>query len=159
MHAFQSAGGLLPLNPYEPIEFGERSQSEVAEGQLSLDDLLAELHAQQLTRHQFTLSAPGRRMLHRVLSALVEVQAGRRAASQLDGWLTPVLQRRLRAMPRTVSTRYVLRNIHVCRPAEKALEVCGTAHLIDRAYALVARFEHGESGWRCTMFTVLGRRS
>ncbi|EHK81449.1 Rv3235 family protein [Saccharomonospora azurea] len=158
MNAFTSASGLLPLNPYEPTGFGERSQGEVAEGQLSLDDLLAELHAHNVARHEYTLSAPGRRMLHRVLTALVEVQAGRRPASQLDGWLSPMLQRRLRARPRTVSTRYVLRNIHVCRPAEDALEVCGTAHLTDRAYALVARFEHGETGWRCTLFTVLGRR-
>lgn len=158
MHAFQSASGLLPLNPYEPTEFGERSQGEVAEGQLSLDDLLAELHAENVTRHAYTLTAPGRRILHRVLTALIEVQAGSRAASQLDDWLSPVLQRRFRATPRRASTRYVLRNIHVCRPADGALEVCGTAHLTHRAYALVARFEHDGGGWRCTLFTVLGRR-
>ncbi|OQO92374.1 hypothetical protein B1813_09200 [Saccharomonospora piscinae] len=161
-HVFQSASGLLPLTPYEPTEpddVGGRASVEVAEGQLTLDDLLTELHAQHAERHEHSIPAPGRRMVHRVLTALLEVYTGRRAASQLDGWLTPTLQRRVRSAPRAVGIRHVLRNIHVCRPADGALEVCGTAFLDERARALVARFEHGSSGWRCVLFTLLPPRN
>lgn len=158
MRTFQSDNGLLPLSPYEPAELGDLAKGEIAEGQLTLDDLLAELHAQHPTHYERTIPAPGRRMVHRVLTALLEVHTGRRAAAQLDNWLTPTLQRLIRTAPRAVGTRYVLRNIHVCRPADDALEVCGTAYLNNRARALVARFEHGVTGWRCTLFTMLEPR-
>lgn len=160
MQSFSPGGGLLPLSPYEPTgEEDPPTRPNVAEGQLTLDDLLAELNAEHPAPRREPVSAPSRRILHRVMTGLLEVHTGRRPLTQLDAWLTPLVQRRLRAgTPRLDSPRYVLRNIHVCRPAEEALEICATATSHARACAVAARFEHDGNGWRCSSFTVLEPR-
>lgn len=150
------ASGLLPLTPYEPTDAGEPLQrGDIAAGQLTLDDLITELRAARRTGTGPDIATPGRRMLHRVLAALLEVHTGRRPAGQLDPWLTPLMRRHLRLPSPPNAVRYVLRHIHVCRPTERALEVCGTAYVHERACAVAARLEHGPHGWRCAAFTVL----
>ncbi|WP_199432463.1 Rv3235 family protein [Qaidamihabitans albus] len=150
-----SGGGLLPLNPYEPVRHDDRTpRAAVAAGQLSLDDLLAEVPAQRAA------AAPprpelDRRRLHSLLVALLEVHTGSRPAAQLGPWLAPALQRRLRDSPRTVGPRYTLRKVHACRPAADAVEACGTAYGGGRALAVVARFQYGDGHWRCTYFGLL----
>ncbi|WP_019819221.1 Rv3235 family protein [Saccharomonospora saliphila] len=166
MRPFSPASGLLPLRPYEPGEHDPDPDSspaaqsrppEVADGQLTLDDLLAELEAERPRPE--SVPAPSRRLLHRVTTGLLEARTGRRPLAQLDPWLAPVLRRRLRATPpRLDGPRYILRNLHVCRPAEEALELCGTATAQARACAVAARFEHDSGGWVCVAFAVLEPR-
>ncbi|MEU6642202.1 Rv3235 family protein [Saccharomonospora sp. NPDC046836] len=129
------------------------AENELPEGQLTLDDLLAEIPAQLgATPPRPSLD---RRRLHRILTALLEVHAGRRPATQLGSWLAPALQRRLRDRARTTGPRYTLHKVYLCRPTDKALEVCGTADTGERVLAVAARFEHDDSSWRCTSFTIL----
>ncbi|PXY26644.1 hypothetical protein DI005_35525 [Prauserella sp. PE36] len=146
--------GLLPLNPYEPAKGRDASPStELPEGQLTLDDLLADIPAQRAGGRPRPLLE--RRQLHRVLAAMLEVHAGRRPAVQLGQWLTPALQRRMRERARMTGPRYTLHKVYTCRPAESVVEVCGTADTGERVLAVTARFEYRRGNWRCTSFTVL----
>ncbi|WP_007027050.1 Rv3235 family protein [Saccharomonospora iraqiensis] len=155
MHPFSPDSGVVPLKPYEPGHIDDPPDPpSVADGQLTLDELLVERYEEE--RRRSSVTPPGRRLLHRVLTGLLEAYTGRRPLAQLTDWLDPPLYRRLRAtVPGNDRPRYVLRNIHVCRPAEEALELCGTATAPTRACAVTARFEHGVHGWLCVSFSVL----
>ncbi|EHR52555.1 hypothetical protein SacmaDRAFT_4369 [Saccharomonospora marina XMU15] len=157
MRTNSARSGLLPLTPYEPVDRGGPAPGPVVpEGQLTLDELLEE--ARQRDADGEPLPELGRRAIHGVLAALLEVHTGRRPLAQLAGWLAPALFHALRVRTRASATRYALRHIHICRPSEHTVEVCGTAYAYGRASAVAARFEHGEQGWRCTTFTVLATR-
>lgn len=151
-------GGLLPLTPYEPAKRGGREPGPVVpNGQLTLDDLLEETQRREAAGRP--LPELGRRAIHGVLAALLEVHTGRRPLAQLAGWLAPALYHALRVRTRANGTRYRLRHVHICRPSQDTIEVCGTAHAYGRASAVAARFERGGQGWRCTSFTVLAPRA
>ncbi|PRX49058.1 hypothetical protein B0I33_10391 [Prauserella shujinwangii] len=155
MRMTSPAGGLLPLTPYEPIRYGDGpARPAVPAGQLSLDDLLAEVPAQRtpVPRPRPDLD---KRRVHGLLTALLEVYAGGRPATQLGTWLAPPIQRRLRERARVVGPRYTLPKVHASRPATGAVEVCGTAHVGRRAVAAVARFQYRAGAWCCTYFGVL----
>ncbi|PXY21074.1 Rv3235 family protein [Prauserella muralis] len=161
MHTLTPGTGLLPLTPYEPARHGHPLPArETTAGQLTLDDLLAEIPP----RHKAGQALPvlERRTLHKVLTALLEVHAGRRPVAQLGRWLTPALHRTLRDRCRTPGQRYTLRRVYSSRPADGAIEACGIAHTGERAFAVTARFEHRAGRWSCTYFGVLepsGRRA
>ncbi|MBK1785722.1 Rv3235 family protein [Prauserella cavernicola] len=149
--------GLLPLNAYEPGKGEKPSKpADLPDGQLTLDDLLAEIPAQRPTGRPRPLLQ--RRQLHHVLTAMLEVHAGRRPAVQLGQWLVPALQHAMRDRARVRGPRYTLHKVYTCRPREDVVEVCGTADTGQRVLAVTARFEHRRDSWRCTAFTVLEPR-
>lgn len=157
MRTNSARGGLLPLTPYEPVKRSSRAPvPEVPSGQLTLDDLLEETRRREAEGRP--LPELGRRVIHGVLAALLEVHTGRRPLAQLAGWLAPPLYHALRVRTRASGTRYRLRHVHICRPSQDTVEVCGTANSYGRASAVAARFERGSEGWRCTSFTVLAPR-
>lgn len=159
MHTFAPGYGLLPLTSYEPVRNDKHLRRMTpAQGQLTLDDLLATLPSARPATATTRSPGPDRRRIHQVLTALLEVHAGRRPAAQLSSWLTPALLHTLRTRARAGGPRYALRGVHFCLPSDTAMEVCGTAYTSARALAVTARFEHGVNGWRCTSFAVLEPR-
>lgn len=155
MQSYSPRSGLLPLAQCEPGPRGPelvRVPTAVTADQLSLDDLLAEPPATRSTAPSPELES---QKLHWLLTALLEIYAGRRPVAQISGWLAPALQGLLRDRARASGPRYTLRKIHTCHTAQGVVEVCGTAHTSRRAYAVTARFQYESEGWHCVAFTVL----
>ncbi|GHF27200.1 hypothetical protein GCM10017786_71770 [Amycolatopsis deserti] len=90
-----------------------------------------------------------------VLTAILEVRAGRRAPGQLRTVVTPRMYQHLRVAPPSPGPRYTVRSVRASQSAPGTIEICGTAHADQRATAVMARFEHSEAGWRCGFFTVV----
>lgn len=154
MHADSTATALMPLTGYEPREAGDgHALVAVADGQLTLDELLADIPAPRSA----PVSRPelDRRRMHHLLNALLEVHEGRRAVAQLATRLTPELRARLRARSRAAGPRFTLARIHACHPAVGTVEACGTAHGSGHVLAVVARFQYSLDEWRCTYFALL----
>lgn len=90
-----------------------------------------------------------------VLTAILEVRSGRRSPDQLRAVLTPRMYQHLRVAPASPGPRYTVKSVRASQSAGGAIEVSGTAHADRRASAVMARFEHTESGWRCGFFLLV----
>lgn len=96
----------------------------------------------------------------RLMQAVVEVLAGRRAPRQLEPWFSPgvftLLQRRVRAgAPRAVGRTARLASLHIGEVTDGVAEVAGRIVIGDRSRAVAMRLErmsdhHGHTDWRCT---------
>ncbi|GLY64491.1 Rv3235 family protein [Amycolatopsis taiwanensis] len=98
------------------------------------------------------------RHLRAVLNLILEVRAGYRPPAQLHALVHPRLVRLLSEEPTVTTGRYTLKSVRACRVAPDAVEACGTAHSQGRAYAVVARFERADQGWRCVCFNLIRPR-
>ncbi|WP_410653904.1 Rv3235 family protein [Amycolatopsis sp. lyj-112] len=98
----------------------------------------------------------GGRQIGRLLTTILEACDGRRPVIQVRPLLDPALYGVLldRRRPRPESG-YRPRSLHVCHPADGAIEACATVEHGSRFLALAARFERTESGWLCTRFHLL----
>lgn len=94
----------------------------------------------------------------RLAEALVEAAAGQRPVSQLVRWTTPQVQadlvRRARAVravggPPSRRVRPQVRSLHLCRPAEHALEVSVHVRHGERSRAVALRLERNGDRWIC----------
>ncbi|NIH78716.1 Rv3235 family protein [Amycolatopsis viridis] len=90
-----------------------------------------------------------------VLTAILEVRSGRRSPSQLRPVLTPRMYHHLRTAPAAPGPRYTVRSVRASRSGPRTIEICGTAHAHQRASAVMARFDHSETGWRCGFFVLV----
>ena len=86
---------------------------------------------------------------------MFEVIAGRRLSGQLDAVVAPSVLRYVRAARGAGGAALVLRSVRLCFPAEQVVEVAAVARAVDRVRAVAARFEHGDSVWRCVAFRIL----
>ncbi|WP_406638096.1 Rv3235 family protein [Amycolatopsis sp. WGS_07] len=103
---------------------------------------------------------PAERRLAQRLNAILEVLAGRRAASQIRPLVDEALFSRLSSQSLMPGIRHhVAGDLHVCRPAETVLETSAIIHSGPRVLALAARFERTRTGWVCTRFHVLAPRT
>jgi hypothetical protein len=93
-----------------------------------------------------------------ILTAAVDVLAGRRPAEQIRHKLSPLvfaaLQTRAREAARTAQ-RYRFRSLHASQPNSGVIEACGTVDRGRRSQALVARLEIRSRGWQCVLLRLL----
>src|SRR5437660_1448506 len=87
-----------------------------------------------------------RDLIWRLLCVVLEVLDGRRPIDHLRGTLTPAVFESLRTRcHRTAGRQHRLRTLHTCRPAQGALEICGTVAVSfakhTKAIAIAARVE------------------
>lgn len=142
---------LKPLQPYEPLE--EKITSARPGGQLTL-----RLGPQpgDGTRRMGGVQEPAApAQIRSVLEAILDARSGRRPVSQLQSVMHPRLYRRLALLPPLKDDRFTLRSLRGCRLSPRVYEACGTAHTPSRAFAVTARFERTEKGWRCTFFDLV----
>lgn len=96
---------------------------------------------------------PGPRELTSLLTALLEVASGQRAASRVRSLLSEHLYQAIHTRQRTAPCgRYVLGQAHRSRPEHSVLETCATAHGSTCSLAVTARLEAQWAGWICTHF-------
>lgn len=104
---------------------------------------------------------PVRDQMWRLLSLVLEVLDARRPLEHLRGIVAARVFESVRTRTMYLAgTQLRLRTLHTCRPAQRVLEVCGTAaahsgHRRLRAIAVAARVEHRPGGWLCTAFRPL----
>ncbi|TVT62275.1 hypothetical protein FNH05_01105 [Amycolatopsis rhizosphaerae] len=144
---------LKPLKPYEPLE--QKAASADPGGQLALE-LGSGRREQPRGRDGQDHSAPAQ--IRAALEAILDARSGRRPVSQLQGLTHPRLYRRLALLPPLKEARFTLRSLRGCRLSPRIYEACGTAHTPSRAFAVTARFERTETGWRCTFFDLVRPR-
>ncbi|HKN55563.1 MAG TPA: Rv3235 family protein [Amycolatopsis sp.] len=92
--------------------------------------------------------------VRQLLNTLLEAYGGHRPAVQVRPLVDQALFARLNR-PRLPRTRYRVRRIHICCPAEGVVEAAALVLGGQRMFALAARIEHRNVGWRCTRFHVL----
>jgi hypothetical protein len=96
-----------------------------------------------------------RRQVGRRVTTILEACDGRRPAVQVRPILEPSLYGSLLGKGRRTGGSYVTRSVHLCHPAEGAVEACATVEHGVRFVALAARFQRTSSGWCCTRFHLL----
>ncbi|HVV10895.1 Rv3235 family protein [Amycolatopsis sp.] len=145
-----STAALKPLRGYEPLRDLHRF-TEIG-GQLVLDLMPAQ--------DSLSLVPPGPGELtaghvRAVLKAILEAHTGRRPVSQLQGLVHPRLYRRLTVSNQLKGVRFALNRVRISPVGPDAYEVSGAAGAASRTFGLMARFELGEPGWRCTYFDLV----
>lgn len=162
-HTEPEAVCLRRLPPYEP-PFVVRRQRPEAAGQLTLPLALhptgrtAGAGRPERTETRPTPRPPTPDELLRLISAIIELAAGRRTASTMRSVLTDHAYAEIRAGGVADLARgYLIKPVHLCAPDAGVLEICATAvgprH--GRAVALVARLEANGDSWRFTRFAVI----
>lgn len=96
-----------------------------------------------------------RRQVRRLVTTILEACDGRRPAVQVRPILEPSLYGTLLGNGRRSRGSYMPRSVHLCHPAEGAVEACATVEHGVRFVALAARFQRTSSGWCCTRFHLL----
>lgn len=153
---------IRPLAPYEPaVSQGPRAPVDAAQLVLPLPlRATARQHAdaQAPAATRRAPRPPSERQLIGLLTALIEVAAGRRPLEKLR----PVLDEQVCAEIRSgraaeLARGYAVHRVHPCVPAPRVVEVCATAvdRRRDRAVAVVARLEARWTGWHFTRFAVI----
>lgn len=142
---------LKPLEHYEPYRDLHRFVD--AEGQLKLDLLPSRLPCPRV-------GADGRQPLpltqvRSVLNAVLEVRTGRRSLSHVQGMVAARLYTQLGLWPPLKDVRLTLRSLRGCAVPPSSYEASATAVTATRTYALMARFELLDGGWRCTLFDLI----
>jgi hypothetical protein len=146
-----SSAALKPLKPYEPYRDLHRFVD--VGGQLALDLLpMGDPSARAADELDPPLPLSHVRS---VVGAILEVRTGRRPLGQLQGLVHPRLYRQLGMWTQIKGIRFTLKSVRGCRLTSETYEVSGTAHTPTRAYAVMARFELTEPGWRCTFFDLI----
>ncbi|MDQ0379305.1 Rv3235 family protein [Amycolatopsis thermophila] len=135
---------LRPLHPYEP----NRGAAPPV--------FVPEQGGSRLARMRGRAGRPLElRHARAVLTAILEARSGRRSPSQLRPVLTPRMYHHLRAAPPSQGPRYTVKSVRASDSGPGVIEVCGTAHADQRASAVMAKFEHSETGWRCSFFALV----
>ncbi len=96
-----------------------------------------------------------RRQIRRLVTTILEACDGRRPAIQVRPIVDPSLYGMLLDRGRRPGDGYVTRSVHLCHPADGAIEACATVEHGTRYVALAARFQRTRSGWLCTRFHLL----
>jgi hypothetical protein len=142
---------LKPLRQYEP--YRDLHRFIEAGGQLTLDLLPARLPRPRA-------GAGGRTALplthvRSVLNAVLEVRTGRRSLSQVQGMVGAQLYTQLALWPPLKDVRLTLKSLRGCAVPPSSYEASATAVTATRTYALMARFDLLDGGWRCTLFDLI----
>lgn len=149
--------GVRPLSPYEPPGSVARQQRRSVDHPDTSGQLALELPPTAAPNPD---EAPSPRLelarLRGVLTGLLEVRAGHRPPAQLRHLLREHVYRQLVATSHRPARRYLLRSVHAGYPAPGVCEACGLASAGSRALAVAARFEADDSGWRCSLFELVG---
>jgi hypothetical protein len=90
-----------------------------------------------------------------MVTAILEAHEGRRPPSQVRPLLKRSSTSGFSLVPGRAPGHFVVRKVHMCVPAEDAVEACATVHIGTRVFALAARFEKKPTGWRCTSFELV----
>ncbi|GAA4665481.1 MULTISPECIES: Rv3235 family protein [Amycolatopsis] len=90
-----------------------------------------------------------------VLNAVLEVRTGRRALSHVQGLVSAQLYAQLGLRPPVPSVRFTVQRVRACPVTPTTWEATATATTATRTYAVTARFDLTDAGWRCTFFDIL----
>jgi hypothetical protein len=95
----------------------------------------------------------------RVVTLALEVLAGRRPVTQLQGLLAPGILAAVAGgrRPRWCAegtAPLLVGPVHVCEPVDGVAEISAVAHRGGRAHAVAARLEGIDGRWRCTALQI-----